>query len=389
MGFEALTRVFEYAPHDGKPFIVLVALAERANPAGVCWPGTASLALYCRVKHVRNLRQYLRALEDTGDLYTGEGRGRKHKAKYLVATAMSADEISQMLSDVEYFDLAAEDAAALAQDMVQRQRAAQQAFEASIPLSSLRENKRRGAGPRQEKKGIVGSSIKKGISRSPIEKRINRSHVNGMERGSGDPQKGDRTIRKVARKEDQVIQPKGLPRPTGRSKRRPEPPPNHEPTLNQSHDPPPPQGEISSGSGGGGALSATALFLLNELDVNPKVAAELGDLPLDRVRDTVARKQRAGSRSGGIVNALRLLRSQLQAAPAYKNAEVSTEDDYYTQLAALEQRVQQIAPSDLNDLERQYLLLYLEEGATDAEALKRLRAQRGEEPLREKEEGRL
>ena len=162
MGVEALTRVFEHAPHDGKPFIILLALADMANAAGVCWPGHVALALYGRVKHQRNLRQYLRLLEETGDLYTAEGQGRLHKAKYLVATAMSAEEICQVLSDVEYFDLPLDKARAIAETMIQHQHAAQQQFELEIPLDKLRENKRRGSGPR--KKGIARSSFEKGIT---------------------------------------------------------------------------------------------------------------------------------------------------------------------------------------------------------------------------------
>jgi hypothetical protein len=150
MGVEALTRVFEHAPHDGKPFIILLALADMANAAGICWPGHVALALYGRVKHQRNLRQYLRILEEAGDLYTAEGRGRFHKAKYLVATAMSADEIYQVLSDAEYFDLPLDDAREIADAMVRRQQAAQQQFETIIPLNALRENKRRGSGPRNK-----------------------------------------------------------------------------------------------------------------------------------------------------------------------------------------------------------------------------------------------
>ncbi|MEN9934102.1 MAG: hypothetical protein RLZZ387_681 [Chloroflexota bacterium] len=384
MGFEALTRVFEYAPHDGKPFIVLVALAERANPAGVCWPGTASLALYCRVKHVRNLRQYLRALEETGDLYTGEGRGRKHKARYLVASAMTADEITQVLSDVEYFDLPVEEAASIAHDMVERQRQAQAAFEDTIPLSTLRDNKRRGAGPRSVKKGIAGSSFEKGITRSSFEKGITRSSSNEQKRGSGDPQKEDRVIPQTPGKGDQAIHPKGQSTASGRLKRRSEPPPNHEPTWNHVHDPPPPEAANHVDSGGGG-LSETALFLMNEVDVNPRVAAELGDLPLDRVRELVARKRRSGSRSGGIVNALRALQTQLQLLPPKEHEAQQEHSD--TSEAALERRAQRIAPPDTTELEMQYLLLYLEEGASDNEALERLQAQRGEEPLLSIEEG--
>ncbi|MEN9937237.1 MAG: hypothetical protein RLZZ387_3816 [Chloroflexota bacterium] len=384
MGFEALTRVFEYAPHDGKPFIVLVALAERANPAGVCWPGTASLALYCRVKHVRNLRQYLRALEETGDLYTGEGRGRKHKARYLVATAMSADEITQVLSDVEYFDLPIEEAASVAHDMVERQRQAQSEFEDTIPLSTLRENKRRGAGPRSVKKGIAGSSLEKGITRSSLEKGITRSSPTEEKRGSPDPQKEDRVIPQPRGKGDQAIHRKGRFTASGQPKRLSEPPPNHEPTWNHDHDPPPPEAANHVDSGGGG-MSETALFLMNEVDVNPRVAAELGDLPLNRVRELVARKRRSGSRSGGIVNALRALQTQLPLSPAQEHEAQQEHSDRSE--AALERRARGIAPSDITELEMQYLLLYLEEGASDDEALQRLQAQRDDEPLMSVEEG--
>ena len=64
MGVEALTRVFEHAPHDGMELLVLIALANIADAAGVCWPGHEYLGLYARVKHERNLRQYRRIFQD-------------------------------------------------------------------------------------------------------------------------------------------------------------------------------------------------------------------------------------------------------------------------------------------------------------------------------------
>jgi hypothetical protein len=279
MGVEALTRVFEHAPHDGKPFIILLALADMANAAGVCWPGHISLGLYGRVKHQRNLRQYLRILEEAGDLYTAEGRGRFHKAKYLVATAMSADEIYQVLSDAEYFDLPLEDAREIADAMVQRQQAAQQQFETNIPLNALRENKRRGSGPR--KKRIAGSALEKGIGRSALEKGITGSAFDDDKRGSRDPNK--RITRSLeSTKEDQSIHAKGRFSPLERRESQPDPPPNHDPPWIQ-HDPPPGCAEAAN-LGGGGGPSATTIYLIEHENINPTTAQRLGHLPLDAVK---------------------------------------------------------------------------------------------------------
>jgi hypothetical protein len=282
---------------------------------------------------------------------------------------MSADEITQVLSDVEYFDLPIEEAASVAHDMVERQRQAQSEFEDTIPLSTLRENKRRGAGPRSVKKGIAGSSLEKGITRSSLEKGITRSSPTEEKRGSPDPQKEDRVIPQPRGKGDQAIHRKGRFTASGQPKRLSEPPPNHEPTWNHDHDPPPPEAANHVDSGGGG-MSETALF---------------GVLPLNRVRELVARKRRSGSRSGGIVNALRALQTQLPLSPAQEHEAQQEHSDRSE--AALERRARGIAPSDITELEMQYLLLYLEEGASDDEALQRLQAQRDDEPLMSVEEG--
>ncbi len=46
----------------------------------------------------RNLRQYLRALESTGNIYATKMAHRNQRAMYLVATAMSEEEIEQVLT---------------------------------------------------------------------------------------------------------------------------------------------------------------------------------------------------------------------------------------------------------------------------------------------------
>jgi hypothetical protein len=109
---------------------------------------------------------------------------------------MSAEEISQVLSDAKYFDLPLAKARGIADAMVQRQHEAQQLFETEIPLDKLRENKRRGSGPR--KNGIARSAFQKGIARSAFQKGIARSAFQDQQRGSPDPKK--RIIRSARQK---------------------------------------------------------------------------------------------------------------------------------------------------------------------------------------------
>jgi hypothetical protein len=365
MGVEALTRVFEHAPHDGKPFIILLALADMANPAGVCWPGHVALALYGRVKHQRNLRQYLRLLEETGDLYTAEGQGRLHKAKYLVATAMSAEEICQVLSDVDYFDLPLDKAHSIAEAMIQRQHEAQQQFEEEIPLDKLRENKRRGSGPR-----------KKGIARSSFQKGITRSSFLDHKRGSPDPKK--RIVRSAQQKKgDQLIHEQERFKALERPKLPPDPPPIHDPSWIQHDPPPPPERSEATTIGGGGGPSTTTMYLIEQQNINPTTASELGHLPLDAVKTLCQKKRSAGTREGGIVNALRVLDKQLAAAPSGQSSEDS--DTVNMRQKSLETRAAAISPPEISYLDWQYLLLYLEDGATDDEALQKLRERQTDE----------
>lgn len=145
---------------------------------------------------------------------------------------------------------------------------------------------------------------------------------------------------------------------------------NHE-NHEKSHETPPARTRRNGVGGAHDSVTATELYLI-ESDINPSVARELGDLPLDRVRPVVEQKKAAGSRPGGIVNALRVLRSKLsQPAPSDAFEREAAGTRAYELLA----RVEAIAPPDASDLDKQYLMLYLdEEGLTEAEALNKLRA---------------
>jgi hypothetical protein len=387
MGVEALTRVFEHAPHDGMELLVLIALANIADAAGVCWPGHEYLSLYARVKHERNLRQYLRALESTGNIYATKMAHRNQRAMYLVATAMSEEEIEQVLT--HSFELHLDDARVLASEMVGRQHQAEAQF--SLPLSELRKNKRKGGGPKRriarsaKQRGIERSAKQRGIERSANESGINRSSnrelEGGIERSSkereigGSPfeQKGGSPDHKrgIVRsaKGDQRINSKGHFEPSGSRGSRPDPIMiQHDP----NHDPPPPAPQAAN-LGGVGGPSATTLYLQEVTDINTHVTEEFSDLPLDRVKALVEQKRGAGSRDGGIVIALRALRKRLERDTiSGAQPDQDTHRDRIAQVEAIKLQARAIAPADADEFDIQWLMVYLEEGASPDEALQML-----------------
>jgi hypothetical protein len=147
---------------------------------------------------------------------------------------------------------------------------------------------------------------------------------------------------------------------------------NHE-NHEKSHEIPPTPAHTSRNGVGGGphdSVTETELYLI-ESHINPSVACELGDLPLDRVRPVVEQKKALGSQPGGIVNALRALRSKLEQ-PEQREA-IDRDAAALARTEQIKARVEVIAPPDASDLDRQYLMLYLdEEGLTEAEALNKL-----------------
>jgi hypothetical protein len=157
------------------------------------------------------------------------------------------------------------------------------------------------------------------------------------------------------------------------------------------HDPihaPPPPARNDADPVGGGGLSATTLYLQDVTDINAGVTEEFGDLPLDRVRALVEQKRRAGSQDGGIVIALRALKQRL-ASEAHQHVQLPSDSvvDHSARVAALDARARAIAPPDADEFAIQWLMVYLEEGASDDEARRlleewhaRARAVNEEEP---------
>jgi hypothetical protein len=143
-----------------------------------------------------------------------------------------------------------------------------------------------------------------------------------------------------------------------------------------NHDPPPPAPKAAN-LGGVGGPSATTLYLQDVTDINVNVTEEFGDLPLDRVKALVEQKRRAGSQDGGIVMALRALRKRLQhEAVAHARSRDDGRTTGIARVEDLESRAQAIAPSNADDLDVQWLMVYLEEGASEGQALQMLAERR-------------
>jgi hypothetical protein len=143
-----------------------------------------------------------------------------------------------------------------------------------------------------------------------------------------------------------------------------------------NHDPPPPERNATN-PGGVGGPSATTLYLQEVTDINTSVTEEFGDLPFDRVKALVEQKRRAGSQDGGIVIALRALRKRLERDVLSKaQPHPDTSRNRIAEVEAIKAQAQAIAPPDADELDIQWLMIYLEEGASNDEALQMLAERR-------------
>ncbi len=143
-----------------------------------------------------------------------------------------------------------------------------------------------------------------------------------------------------------------------------------------NHDPPPPE-QKAADLGGVGGPSATTLYLQEVTDINTSVTEEFGDLPIDQVKALVEQKRRAGSQDGGIVIALRALRKRLERdAVSGAQPHRDTHRDQVAQVEDIKTQARTIAPPDADEFDIQWLMVYLEEGASPDEALQMLAKRR-------------
>lgn len=78
--------------------LTLVALAERADDDGVCWPGVRDVArrVFGTSESERQARRLLRTLEAAGELRTIGGGGRQNTATYIIVGGRSEETIREL-----------------------------------------------------------------------------------------------------------------------------------------------------------------------------------------------------------------------------------------------------------------------------------------------------
>jgi hypothetical protein len=122
MSVKVSSRVWEQSRQtEPSKKLLLLALADRADDDGVCWPSVNYLAerIHASERHTRRL---LRDLEAAGELLTFEQRGRGHTPTYVVTVGLPASHIAQTLSRHERLRGATADPDALAEETARRQK---------------------------------------------------------------------------------------------------------------------------------------------------------------------------------------------------------------------------------------------------------------------------
>lgn len=97
MSIEIMTRVWKQSKQtECSRLLLLLALADHADPEGICFPGVPHLARKIR-KTERHVRRLLRDLERDGEIYTGTNRGPHLANLYLVTVGFTQDEVEATL----------------------------------------------------------------------------------------------------------------------------------------------------------------------------------------------------------------------------------------------------------------------------------------------------
>lgn len=83
MSIKYMTCVWEKSKQTGTNLLLLLALADHANDAGVCWPGIPHLARKVR-RSERQTKRLIQQLIASGELEVAEGGGRGHTNLYKI-----------------------------------------------------------------------------------------------------------------------------------------------------------------------------------------------------------------------------------------------------------------------------------------------------------------
>lgn len=112
MAVEVSTKVWNHSQQKNTKLVVMLALANRADEDGICWPGYSYIAQKARLSDERGAMRIVKELTEQGELIIADpGGGRKKSNHYLVTVGFSADHLVSVLTGRYKWDKSAAEAA--------------------------------------------------------------------------------------------------------------------------------------------------------------------------------------------------------------------------------------------------------------------------------------
>ena len=164
MSIEIMSKAWKNSRQSGARLLALLALADRADEDGICWPGRDWIAKRSRVRK-DNLRRIIRVLEEAGEIVYDPGRGRGKRTYYLVTVALEPPQIKEIA--VRRFQMTEEGATEFVAEIVNRQ-LQHQLKDGRNDVAISKSKKKGSEEPPFSKKGVRGAPFLKRGPRSPL-----------------------------------------------------------------------------------------------------------------------------------------------------------------------------------------------------------------------------
>ena len=185
MSIEIMSKAWKNSRQSGARLLALLALADRADEDGVCWPGRQWIADRARVQSGKNIRRILHSLEDAGEIVYDPGRGRGRRTYYLVAIALEAPQIKEIA--MRRFQMDEAEATAFVSEIITRKLKHQLDNASSPPLNPPIERKGANQPPFRKKEGQPAPFSKKEAEKPPFQQK--KGGPPAREKGAAQPPK--------------------------------------------------------------------------------------------------------------------------------------------------------------------------------------------------------
>lgn len=102
MSIHTMVRVWNHSQAAGNNLLVMLALADRADEDGVCWPGADFIAKRSRLS-VRTVHRIIKKLEKTEELLVFRRRrpdGTNHTNYYIIAVGLEPERLDAVIDRI-------------------------------------------------------------------------------------------------------------------------------------------------------------------------------------------------------------------------------------------------------------------------------------------------